>query len=154
VRPSGRAVGRSEVRSLSVGVFRRDATVVGRARGQVLVKAPRVSFDLIEVGLFRLAQVFAVGSVLRGRSWAQGGDRATGLRETESGTWERESPREHRPARVNSRRVRIFAGSKALKSRGIVTFWSSEQENAMSETAGGHRRREAYGSAEGKGSGG
>jgi hypothetical protein len=86
VRPPGRTVGRSEVRSLPVGVFRRDATVVGRARGQVLVKAPRVSFDLIEVGLFRLAQVFANGSILRGRSWARGGDRATGLRETESDT--------------------------------------------------------------------
>jgi hypothetical protein len=45
--------------------------------------------------------------------------------------------------------VRIFAGSKALKSRGIVNFWFSEQEYAMSETARGHGRRKAYGSAEG-----
>jgi len=50
--------------------------------------------------------------------------------------------------------VRIFAGSKALKSRGMVTFWSSEQENAMPETTGGQRRRKAYGSARGKRSGG
>lgn len=154
MRPPGRSVGRSEVRSLPVGVFRRDATVVGRARGQVLVKAPRVSFGLIEVGLFRFARASANGSFLRDRSWREAeigppvfARRGVTLRE-------RESPREHRPARANSRRVRIFAGSKALKPRGIVTFWSSEQENAMSETAGGHRRREAYGSAEGKGSGG
>jgi hypothetical protein len=32
-------------------------------------------------------------------------------------------------------RVRISAGSKALELRGIVTFWSSEQKNAMSKTA-------------------
>jgi hypothetical protein len=31
--------------------------------------------------------------------------------------------------------VRISAESKALKLRGIVTSWSSEQEHAMSETA-------------------
>jgi len=30
--------------------------------------------------------------------------------------------------------VRISAESKALKLRGIVTSWSSEQEHAMSET--------------------
>jgi hypothetical protein len=48
-----------------------------------------------------------------------------------------------------SPQVRISAESKALELRGIVTSWSSEQEHAMSETAGGFRRREAYGSAEG-----
>jgi hypothetical protein len=32
-------------------------------------------------------------------------------------------------------RVRILAGSKPLEPRGIVTFWSSEQQDAMSETA-------------------
>jgi hypothetical protein len=48
--------------------------------------------------------------------------------------------------------VRISAGSKALELRGIVNSWSSEQEHAMPETARGHRRREAYGSVEGKGS--
>jgi hypothetical protein len=31
--------------------------------------------------------------------------------------------------------IRILAGRKALKSRGIVILWSSEQKNAMSETA-------------------
>jgi hypothetical protein len=35
--------------------------------------------------------------------------------------------------------VRILAGSKTLKLRGIVTSWSSEQQDAMSKTA----RREA-----------
>jgi hypothetical protein len=50
--------------------------------------------------------------------------------------------------------VRIFAGSKALESRGMVIFWSSEQENAMPETARGQWRRKAYGSAEGKRSAG
>jgi hypothetical protein len=50
--------------------------------------------------------------------------------------------------------VRISAGSKALELRGMVTSWSSEQEHAMPETARGHRRRKAYGSVEGKGSGG
>lgn len=52
----------------------------------------------------------------------------------------RKSPREHRSAPLRRSRVRILAGSKALKLRGIVAFWSSEQENAMPETAGGHRR--------------
>jgi hypothetical protein len=50
--------------------------------------------------------------------------------------------------------VRIFAGRKALKLRGMVTFWSSEQEHAMPETTRGHRRRKTCGSVEGKGSGG
>jgi hypothetical protein len=36
--------------------------------------------------------------------------------------------------------VRISAGSKALELRGIVNSWSSEQEHAMPETAGGQRR--------------
>jgi len=31
--------------------------------------------------------------------------------------------------------VRIFAESKTLELRGIVTSWSSEQEHAMSGTA-------------------
>jgi hypothetical protein len=31
--------------------------------------------------------------------------------------------------------IRILAGRKALKLRGIVIFWSSEQKSAMSETA-------------------
>jgi hypothetical protein len=48
--------------------------------------------------------------------------------------------------------IRILAGSKALKLRGIVILWSSEQKNAMSETARGKRRRKAYGSARGKSS--
>jgi len=54
-------------------------------------------------------------------------------------------PRAHR-----SSRVRISAGSKALKLRGIVTFWSSEQEDAMSETTGGQGSLKVQGSAEGK----
>jgi hypothetical protein len=45
--------------------------------------------------------------------------------------------------------IRISAGSKALELRGIVNFWSSEQEHAMPETARGQRRRKACGSAEG-----
>jgi hypothetical protein len=46
-----------------------------------------------------------------------------------------------KPKRVSAqsgfgrRRVRISAGSKTLKLRGIVIFWSSEQQNAMSRTA-------------------
>jgi hypothetical protein len=31
--------------------------------------------------------------------------------------------------------VRIPAGSKALKPRGIMAYWSSEQWDVMSETA-------------------
>lgn len=50
--------------------------------------------------------------------------------------------------------IRILAGSKALKSRGIVILWSSEQKNAISETTRGQRRRKAYGSARGKSSAG
>jgi hypothetical protein len=48
---------------------------------------------------------------------------------------------EEKPKRVSAqsgfgrRRVRISAGSKTLKLRGIVIFWSSEQQNAMSRTA-------------------
>jgi hypothetical protein len=63
------------------------------------------------------------------------------------------SPREYRPARARARgRVRILAGSNALESRGIMISWSSEQENVMSETTRGPRRRKAYGSAGGKSS--
>jgi hypothetical protein len=39
------------------------------------------------------------------------------------------------PSGLRSGWVRIFAGSKALELRGIVTSWSSEQDDAMSETA-------------------
>jgi len=106
VRPSGRTVGRSEVRSLPVGVFRRDATVVGRARGQVLVKAPRVSFGLIEVGLSRFAPAFANGSVLRDRFWVRGGDRATGLRETGS-----DAQGARKPKRASARALELEAGT-------------------------------------------
>jgi hypothetical protein len=64
-------------------------------------------------------------------------------------------PGEHRPFRsFGSGTVRTSAGSKALESRGILTSWSSEQKDEMSETARGHRRRKAYGSAEGKSSAG
>lgn len=48
--------------------------------------------------------------------------------------------------------VRIPAGSNTLESQFIVTSWSSELENTMSETTGRDRRRKAYGSAGGKGS--
>lgn len=51
-------------------------------------------------------------------------------------------------------RVRTSVGSKALELRGIVISWSSEQEHAMPETAGGHGRRKACGSTEGKRSAG
>jgi hypothetical protein len=51
-------------------------------------------------------------------------------------------------------KVRISVGSKALKLRGIVNFWSSEHEYAMPKTAGGPRRRKACGSTEGKRSAG
>jgi hypothetical protein len=106
VRPSGRSVGRSEVRSLPVGVFRRDATVVGRARGQVLVKAPRVSFGLIEVGLSCFAQASANGSILRDRSRARGGDRATGLRDTGS-----DASGARKPKRASARARKLEAGT-------------------------------------------
>jgi len=49
-------------------------------------------------------------------------------------------------------RARIPAGSNALEPRGTMISWSSEQENVMSETARGHRRRKTYGSAGGKSS--
>jgi hypothetical protein len=48
---------------------------------------------------------------------------------------------ERKPRRVSApdgfgrHGVRISAGSKTLKLRGIVIFWSSEQQNAMSRTA-------------------
>jgi hypothetical protein len=95
------------------------------------------------------------GSDLRVRSRARGVGRATGPRE--AGTCTEKSEKAHEsidPHAYFSRRERISAGSKALKLRGIVTSWSSEQEHAMSETARGKRRREVHGSAEGKGSGG
>jgi hypothetical protein len=47
----------------------------------------------------------------------------------------------NKPMRASVRRVfgpggiRILAVRKALKPRGIVISWSSEQKNAMSETA-------------------
>jgi len=66
----------------------------------------------------------------------------------------RKSPREHRPHPLRRRRVRILAGSNALELWGIVAFWFLEQENAMPETARGHRRRKACGSARGKSSAG
>lgn len=50
---------------------------------------------------------------------------------------------ERKPRRVSAPKrppgrdgVRILAGSKTLKPRGIVISWSSELENAMSKTAG------------------
>jgi hypothetical protein len=43
----------------------------------------------------------------------------------------RKSPGEYRPSSLRRGWERIFAGSNALKLRGIVAFWSSEQENAM-----------------------
>jgi hypothetical protein len=52
------------------------------------------------------------------------------------------------------RQVRTSVGSKALELRGIVNFWSSEQEYAMPKTARGQGRRKAYGSTEGKRSAG
>ena len=63
------------------------------------------------------------------------------------------SPGEHRPCGPG-RAVRTFAGIEALKSRDILTFWSSEQGDVMSETTRGQGRRKADRSAEGKGSGG
>lgn len=50
--------------------------------------------------------------------------------------------------------VRSPVGNKALESRDISTFWSSEQQDEMSETAGGQGRRKAYRSAGGRSSGG
>lgn len=53
-----------------------------------------------------------------------------------------------KPKRVSARSgfgrrtVRISAGSKTLKLRGIVIFWSSEHKNAMSRTAGRERAPE------------
>jgi hypothetical protein len=43
----------------------------------------------------------------------------------------RKSPREYRLISASAGWERILAGSKALKLRGIVAFWSSEQEHAM-----------------------
>jgi hypothetical protein len=46
------------------------------------------------------------------------------------------NPGEHRPdAGFGRWQVRISAGSNALKPRGIVNFWFSEQEYAMPGTA-------------------
>ena len=42
------------------------------------------------------------------------------------------------PGGFGRRRVRIRFGSKTLKPRDIVTFWSSEQQDAMPETARGY----------------
>jgi hypothetical protein len=38
------------------------------------------------------------------------------------------------PIPLRREKVRILAVSKPLESRGIVIYWSSEQQNAMSET--------------------
>jgi hypothetical protein len=153
--PSGGWEGRSEVRSLPVGAIRQDAAVVGRARGQVLVEALRVPGGPIGVVLSRLASAERQETSLRTPFRSRGVDRATGLRETEMRTSRSEKAHESiGPNAHISRRVRISAGSKALKPGGLVNSWSTDPEHALTEPARGQRRRAAHGSAEGKGSGG
>lgn len=93
----------------------------------------------------------------RGGAQSAGGKGSGSRSHDERGTLWRgaKRPGEHRLP-TGSRRggVRISAGSNALEPRGIVIFWSSEQEHAMPGTAGGQGCREARGSAEGKRSAG
>ena len=56
------------------------------------------------------------------------------------------------PVGLRPVRARTLSKKKALKLRGIVAFWSSEQESAMSETARGYRRRKAHGFVRGESS--
>jgi hypothetical protein len=135
----------------------RDTSVVGRARGQV----PAANLTRVR-GIARSRRFersgkpwsaerpfFRVGSQKAHEGMGREAD-PTAL-ELCSG----EALQTHESiGRFGSRsgRIRTSAGSKALKLRGIVVFWSSEQKSAMSETARGHWRRKAYGSAEGKSS--
>jgi hypothetical protein len=91
----------------------------------------------------------------RGRWWKAHEGRSREAGSTVRGERSGEAPKAHESIgfrRLRSVEVRIFAGSKALELRGIVTSWSSEQEHAMPETARGHRHRKVYGSAGGKSS--
>jgi len=142
--------------SLPVGSLRQDATVIGRNRGQVLVEnLKRAGRSREGSACLRVCKI--PGAPASGPHRGSLGKAHEG-RAREAGC----APRGDRfgeakkPMRASAladrgpRRVRTSVGSNALELRGIVISWSSEQEHAMPETAGGHGRRKAYGSTEGK----
>jgi hypothetical protein len=145
-----------------LGSVRKDAAVVGGTRGQVLVE------NLKRVGSSRKGRLYPQTRERLGVPVAQSPRRmcgkSTGRKGPGSrfhGLWgnalERRKTQESiDPAGPSGSAIgiRILAGRKALELRGIVILWSSEQKNAMSETARGQRRRKARGSARGKSSAG
>jgi len=152
--------------SLSDRISDQDTMVVGRTRGQVLVDARTESGQVLRNRVGGWLRFFGAGiatgleipECLQGFGLVESGFRRH--EGQEPGNRFRFGPfattLKRRKAHESSGRdrprfaaVRISAESNALKSRGIVTSWSSEQEHAMSETAGGSRHREVYGSAEG-----
>jgi hypothetical protein len=133
-----------------------DITVVGRTRGRVLVDA-RTELDQVLRNPVR-TRVRRYRIVLRGSGSLSSVSQGTKGQEPGNrfhfGSANKVPKRRkaHESSGCGEPRfaaVRISAESKALELRGIVTSWSSEQEHAMSETAGGLRRREAHGSVEG-----
>jgi hypothetical protein len=150
VRPS------VQIFSLPVGSFRQDTTVVGRTEDRSWWKTSREP-----AGFARDPPVRACVHPLERRPASlpeAGCGKAQEGRVREAGLAPcgDRSGEALKPMRASARpgrglwRVRISVVSKALKLRGIVNSWSSEQEHAMPETAGGQRRRKAYGSTGGK----
>jgi hypothetical protein len=135
-----------------------DATVVGRARGQVPVA------NLMRVcGVARSRELECPASPWSaacvrpsGRGYEkrkrEGVGKPIPRRSGRALKRRRETQESIDPAGLRPGRARIPAGSNALELRGIVIFWSSEQKSAMSETARGPRRRKAYGPAGGESS--
>jgi hypothetical protein len=171
-RASGPSFGKTRIRrlrpprlspqalSLPVGSFRQDATVVGGNRGQVLVE------NLKRAGGSREGSACPCACQIPGAPlpdlsevwWTKcrrDGPGKPGPRHAGTALERHKTPmRASARAGRGPRRVRTSVGSKALEPRGIVNFWSSEQERAMPGTAGGQGRRKAYGSTEGKRSAG
>jgi hypothetical protein len=156
--PSGLRAARPSVQifSLPVGSIRQDTTVVGRTEDRSWWKTSRESTGFARVPS---ARPFAIPLKRRLVSLPEAGHgkaQEGWNREAGSATCGERSGEERKPKRASTRpgrgpwRARISVVSKALKLRGIVNFWSSEQERAMPETAGGPRRRKACGSTEGE----
>jgi hypothetical protein len=125
---------------------RQDITVLGRSRGQVLVVEPQESCRFREEPAAR-ASVKALerrapdlSEIERRKRRREEGGRPSSRRAGKRSGEARKTHESIGPRLLRLAWVRISAGSKALELRGIVTSWSSEQDDAMSETAGGHRR--------------
>jgi hypothetical protein len=119
-----------------------DTTVVEGIRGQVLVEnLKRVGGIERDRRTSRSSNPRSTGGpIFRDRAAKVQGGR---VREAEPAArdwlWRGDEAQESiGPVELRFGRRRILAGSKAPKLRGIVTFWSSEQKTAMSETAWGH----------------